>query len=192
MNIESLRPSINPKNVLRTVFAGAIGLASFPGIAMAGGGPAEIRINVNCSDRPAYGMIEMGPHATVYVNARNLNAVPGANPGDGIWLYVGKTYAASEDPREARGMRVVGFNSDANSMTAYMDGFINSIRGQDASVNEEGNPEVQPITFNPHDRVRIALRRGPYTDGLPADTVEIVNAEFPIPGCTAPVAGELS
>ncbi len=182
---------INPKNLLRVAAAGALALTTLPSNVQAGGGPAEIRIDVSCSDRPAYGSINMGPHAAIYLDARNLRAIPGAQPDDGMWLYIGKPYAASGDPTEARGSRVVGFNGDPNAFTAYMDGFINSIRGQDIVTDEDGNQEVRPITFNPNDEVSIALRRGPYTLGLPMDTVQIAKVVLPIPDCAPISKGEL-
>lgn len=179
-----IRRDINPKDLLRPVVAGILLFANtLP--AFAGGDSENPQINttVRCSDKPAYGLIDIGPHAEVNVNATNLNSVATQLEG-GAWLYIGKIHSASQDPYEARGYRVVGYNSDSDSFAANMDGFINSIRGQDVTSDDE----VKPITFNPGDVIGVMLRRGPYTENLPyTDMVAQVEVEVPV--CTAEDSG---
>lgn len=117
-----------------------------------------------CSSDPAYGMLDLGPHAIIYLNAQNLGSIRPEVPG-GTWAYVGK---------ESQGFRVFGFSQDRDSFTANMDGFINSIRGQDAGENGT----VAPITFNQGDEVIVMLRRGPY------DELNLPYTEYLIQGST--------
>lgn len=129
---------------------------------------AQLDIDITCSTAPAYGMLDMGLHGQISVEGKNLSQLKTRLNG-GTWLYVGKTDALF--PAEDIEPTPVGYSSDSDSFTANMDGFINPIR--------DFEPRVKPITFRPGDKVRIILKRGPYTQYLP-EAEQLIEWTIPI------------
>lgn len=150
--MEFLKP-VDPKYLKRAVPI-AMGMAALMTILGVVNSRAQenpsLSLTITCSDSPTYGVLDLGPHAEIYFNARNLGSLRPDVPG-GIWAYVGK---------EGQGFRVFGYGQDRDSFTANLDGFIHSIRNQD--VREDGT--YAPTTFNKGDEVSIMLRRGPYDE----------------------------
>lgn len=154
----------------------ATALRSVTPLPVAADSDPQLDVTVSCSNRPAYGLNDIGPHAVIYVNAAHLNSIATRLQG-GTWLYVRREYSGSTDPNDASGYRIVGYSSDPDSFTANMDGYMNSIRNQDQSPDGQN-----PFKFNPGDVIGIMVRRGAFTERTPV-TEYLISTVVPIPNC---------
>lgn len=111
-----IRPHLSLKNIYRTVLTAVIAV-SLPACVK----HPEMKINVSCSAKPAYGSVNMGsyPHAVVRIEGRNWD-------GTG-WLHIGE---GSSKP--------ITIAYGNNRLEKTIDGFVRSIRAEGILVLRNG------------------------------------------------------